>query len=265
MLIGVDIKNEDLKAAISDIRGGSKEEADRNKFLGSLICGKFIVPATIDPKPEVNEKGEIHSKGKYKINFHIITNKDKQSFFPCYTDDEEYEKGTESKNTLNSEKVVLTYKELAQMVQSSKGKIAGLVINPFGMPMPVNASLIDRLEQSKNAGPVSKETLKPNSKIKLRTPKYMPVDMLEKACEILKEEPEVEAAYMQMIEKEDSEDEYLIVIDTEGDVQGIFAKLAPELKEYSFGLKVAFTPAENPLGQKVIELTEPFYTKTSME
>lgn len=261
MLIGGNINNEDLKEAIKEIKEGSKEESSRKKFIGSLICGKYLVPATINPKPEVNEKGEIKSNGKYKINFRIINNQDKESFFPCYTDDEEYDKGLESKNTLNAEKVVLTYKELVQMVQRSEGKIAGFVINPFGNGMPVSAGLLDRLEQNKSNSAVSREMLKPNSKVKLRTPKYMPIDMLEKAKELLADEPEVNAAYLQMMEKEDGDEEYLIVIDTEGDAQKIFAKLAPELKEYSFGMKVAFTPAENPLGQKVIEHTEAFYLK----
>lgn len=261
MKIGVDVSNDELKKAISELRIGSKDDNTTGRILRNLVSGSYIIPVTMEPKPAVNENGEISAEGKYKINIRIITNNKKESFIPCYTDYEEYDKGLESKNTQDADKLVMTYDEIIPMIKQSGGRISGLVVNPFGESMPFNTELIDRLENDRKKGPLSKKEVKPGAGIKLRTPKYMPIDMLEEAKKLLAEEPDVSAAYMQMMETEDGEDQYLIVIEGGDDMQGIFAKLGPELKEYSFGIKVVFTPSDNPLGQKVLELTEPFYTK----
>jgi hypothetical protein len=264
MVIGGNVTNEDLKNAIAELKTGKNEVDTRRALIGSMICGKFIVPAHITPKPETNEKGEVISKGKYKINFMILTTQNKENYFSCYTDEEEYDKGVKD---ANADKVILTYKELVPLIKNSEGKIAGFVINPFGESLPITAGFIDRIEHNKNGGGVTKQALQPNSKVKLRTPKYMPVDMLDKAKEIFDEEQSVKQAYIQMMEKENEDEEYLMVLDMDEEQQAeeMFAKLAPVLGEYSFGIKLAFAPVTNPLGGKVAELAEPFYVRDAEE
>ena len=64
-----------------------------------------------------------------------------------------------------------------------------------------------------------------------------------------------------MMEKGNSDEEYLITIDFEGEEQPLFNALLPVLKPLAFGISIALTGLDNGLGKKVVENTEPFYKK----
>ena len=116
------------------------------------------------------------------------------------------------------------------------------------------------LEEQKNTN-IKKHTIPANTKIRLRSPKYMPVDMLEEAKKFFVERPNIKAAYIQMMEKENSDEEYLITIDFEGDEEDLFDSLLPKIKPLAFGIPIALTGTDNGLGKKVLENAEPFYKK----
>ena len=226
---------------------------------------RFILPATLDPKPVKDDQGRIMGDGKFRVNFRVITDNTGKNFFPCFTNDEEFEHAIKE---VEVEKMALTYKEVAPLVLNSNGQIQGIVIDPYTVGMQVPDALIKTvdesrksvLEEHKNTN-IKKHTIPANTKIRLRSPKYMPVDMLDEAKKFLAERPNVKAAYIQMMEKENSDEEYLITIDFEGDEEDLFDSLLPKIKPLAFGIPIALTGTDNGLGKKVTENTEPFYKK----
>lgn len=260
MDIGEKITNEELRAAIADLKRENNQET-RKAYLSCLFQAKFLVPASFDPKPERDEQGKPVSMDKVKVSFKLLTNQKKDNFFPCFTDEEEFQAGI---NGSEAERVVLAYKELAKLVLDSNGVIAGFVINPNSDAMQMPAELIKKTESIGQSN-ISKKTIPANTKIRLRTPKYKPVDMMDAATEYFKQCPDVKAAYLQMIEKGDGDEEYLVTVDFKGDEKKLFEELLPKLKEYSFGIPVALTNTNNGLGAKVVENAEPFYEKESRE
>lgn len=256
------IMNEELLKSIEVMKGENNQQ-NLLAFIDKLVKARFILPATLDPKPTKDVEGRIMGNGKFKVNFRIITDNTGKNFFPCFTNDTEFEKAIKEPDV---EKMALTYKEVAPLVLNSNGKIQGIVIDPYTVGMQVPDRLMQTIEE--NGGVVTgeksnikKHTIPANTKIRLRSPKYMPVDMMEAAKKFFAEHPNVNAAYLQMMEKGNSDEEYLITIDFEGEEQPLFNALLPVLKPLAFGIPIALTGLDNGLGKKVVENTEPFYKK----
>ncbi len=250
------INNAELLKAIETLKNENSQD-NYKPFVENLVKAKFIVPAVIEQNADQNDD---EKKKAVKINFRVITDQNKKNFFPCFTDNAVFKAGVKEDGV---KKVVLSYDDLSSMVLQSDGKIDGFVINPYTSGMQVRADLLRELEKAKKRAKsnVKKHTIPTNTKVRLRTPKYMPVDMLEKAKEYFAEHQNVKAAYIQMMEKPDADEEYLIAIDFDGDEQDLFDGLLPKIKEYSFGIPIALTDTNNGLGEKVSENTEPFYQK----
>ena len=258
------IKNEALLEAIEIFKAENNQQNLKN-FIEKLLQARFILPATLDPQPVKDDQGRIMGDGKFRVNFRVITDNTGKNFFPCFTNDEEFEHAIKE---VEVEKMALTYKEVAPLVLNSNGQIQGIVIDPYTVGMQVPDALIKTVDESrksvldehKNTN-IKKHTIPANTKIRLRSPKYMPVDMLDEAKKFLAERPNVKAAYIQMMEKENSDEEYLITIDFEGDEEDLFDSLLPKIKPLAFGIPIALTGTDNGLGKKVTENTEPFYKK----
>ena len=82
--------------------------------------------------------------------------------------------------------------------------------------------------------------------------------MLDAAREYLADKENVDRAYIQMMEEQGQEDKYLVALE-------VFAGLIPLMKPHSFGIEVALVRADNMLGKKVTEVTEPFYVRAGLE
>lgn len=260
MNTGEKINNDKLMKAMADLKANNNPET-QNAYVDSLLEAKFLVPAVFDPKPKKDENGNLIPQGKVKVHFRILVNQKKEKIFPCYTDDQTFIDGVQGEEV---ERVVMTYREIVPLILNSKGEMAGFAINPYTDNMPVTAKLIEQIEAVKKQG-MKKQQMEPGSTVRLRTPSYQPVDMINAAKDFLQTCPNVNAAYLQMMEKEDGEDAYLITIDFTGDEQKLFSDLMPIVKNYSFGIPVNLTDTKNFLGAKVIENAEPFYKKESQE
>ena len=90
---------------------------------------------------------------------------------------------------------------------------------------------------------------------------------VDKPRRIIKQEDKenVDRAYIQMMEEQGQEDKYLVALEVNGDEKPVFAGLIPLMKPHSFGIEVALVRADNMLGKKVTEVTEPFYVRAGLE
>jgi hypothetical protein len=272
MAIDGKITNEELLMAITELKAENNQE-NQMKYIDKVLRAKFLVPAQLDPKPERDADGKLITQGQIRVNFKLISNKSKANFIPCFTDDDSFNAGVKE----HAERLVLNYKQLAPVILSSKGAIQGFVINPYTDGMLIPAPMIAKMEEAskkaeeakkaQKAAPKSvvKQEIPENTKIKLRTPKYMPVDMINEATEYFKNIEDVNAAYVQLMEKGDSDEEFLVTVDYDGDEEKLFEQLMPILRKNSFDMPVSLTGVNNGLGQKVKECAEPFYVKETQE
>lgn len=255
----IDIDNTELLKAMDMLKADDNEE-NFKPFLAALSKAKFLVPAVVEKISEDENKENGEAKKNYKVNFRIITDQNKKNFFPCFTGKEVFDEWIKDDE---AQKIVISFNDLSKMVLQSDGKINGFAIDPYTNGMQISTDFLKNLEKANERAKsnIKKNTLPTNTKIRLRTPKYMPVDMLENAKEYFKEHDNVKAAYIQMMEMPDADEEYLIAIDFDGNEHELFEGLMPKIKEYSFGIHIALTGTDNDLGKKVSENTEPFYER----
>ena len=257
--IGKKVTNPELLEAMKALK--DKQEGDTMKTLfEAILKAVLIVPAKFDKEPQPDENGKIVLDKNIKVNFALLTNQSGDKVLPCFTDEE----------TLNAsqfddsfQKILLPYKQLSDMVVNSKGAISGIVINPFTENCCIPAELMIDYHNFSNKNLVQKK-LTPGSTVKLRTPRYQPVQMLEECSKLLVKYPVVERAYIQMMEEEKKEDKYLVALDMLGDERPLLSALIPAMKPHAFGIEIAFVKTDNPLGQKVKELAEPFYVRADL-
>lgn len=256
--IGRKINNDKLLATMKALRENENDDTLRD-FFKEATSAVFISPAQINGEPD--ENGKLVFDGEARVNFALLTSERGEKVIPCFTSDAVI---TESQFK-DFKRIILPYKQLANIILSSKGAISGMAINPFTENCVISSEFVKNYEQSKKNGGagsrIKQQSFGKGDKIKLRTPKYMPVAMLEEASKYFKQHPEVTRAFLQMLDDGKGDDKYLIVIETAADERPVIEGLLPIVKPHSFGIDLVFMKSTSFVGWKVTTITEPFYTK----
>lgn len=260
--IGKKVENPVLLEAMKKLRENENGDTLR-AFFGAVVNSVFVVPATFDKEPVVKDDGSQVIDPNVKINFALLTNAEDEKVLPCFTDEESF---AASQFNEGFKRIILAYKQLENLVVSSNGGIGGIAMNPFTENCYVSGEFIRKYKEQQDTGLVENK-IKPGAKIKLRTPKYQPINMLEEASKFMAENGTVNRAYIQMMEEQGKEDKYLITVDmAEGqDEKDVFAKLIPIMKPHSFGIEIAFVTSRTALGFQCMHTVEPFYTREGFE
>ena len=238
--IGKKIENVELVEAMHAVRENENKDTLKQLFE-SVVHAVFIVPAKFDQEPKPDENGD--------------------KVLPCFTD---YESMASSQFNDGFQRIILPYKQLEDLVFNSNGNISGIAMNPFTENCFISGEFIRQYRERSRTGLVQSK-IKPGATVKLRTPKYQPIQMLDAAREYLADKENVDRAYIQMMEEQGQEDKYLVALEVNGDEKPVFAGLIPLMKPHSFGIEVALVRADNMLGKKVTEVTEPFYVRAGLE
>ena len=219
----------------------------------------FVVPATFDKDPVVTADGKQTLEQGVKINFALLTNGNGEKVLPCFTDEDTF---AASQFNEGFKRIIFAYKQVEDLVLNSKGGIGGIAMNPFTENCFVSGDFIRQYREHQDTGIVENK-IKPGTKVKLRKPKYQPINMLEEATKYLEEKGNVNRAYIQLMEEAGKEDKYLItLVMAEGeDEKPVIAGLIPLLKPHSFGIEIAFVTSKGSLGSQTIRMTDPFYTR----
>lgn len=258
--IGKKIENVKLVEAMHAVRENENKDTLKQLFE-SVVHAVFIVPAKFDQEPKPDENGKVTFQDGVKINFSLLTNEQGDKVLPCFTD---YESMASSQFDDGFQRIILPYKQLEDLVFNSNGNISGIAMNPFTENCFISGEFIRQYRERSRTGLVQSK-IKPGATVKLRTPKYQPIQMLDAAREYLADKENVDRAYIQMMEEQGQEDKYLVALEVNGDEKPVFAGLIPLMKPHSFGIEVALVRADNMLGKKVTEVTEPFYVRAGLE
>ncbi len=258
--IGKKIQNPELLEAMKAVKA-KETDYPVARLFEMLAKAVLITPAKFDKEPQPDENGKVVIDSNIKVNFSLLTNQSGEKVLPCFTD-EEILNASQFKDGFK--KIILPYKQLAEMVYNSNGAIAGIVINPFTENCYISAEFIMDYKENLHRNLIQTK-LAPGSKVKLRTPKYQPIQMLEEASKFLAKIPTVNKAYIQMMEEDKKEDKYLIALDMIGDERDVLSGLIPTMRPLAFGIELAFVKIDNPLGQKVVQISKPFYVREGLE
>lgn len=227
-------------------------------FVNALKTARFFVPANINKvqAASANEDGTVELKEQPQIRFLLFNNKEGQKFFPLFTDIEEYRKWNKHQE---QQVAAISFRDLCQIIQKNPNPDAsGAVVNPFGQNIMIPTETLFRV--------MNTEALAPGTKIQIGTLKEEPTELLDGIKAHLSDVPEVKAAYLRVMKREDKEKpNFLIVVDVdateEAEIKRVFDGIAEAAKPNLRGVELAIVPASNQFGATALKDAEPFYVK----
>ncbi|WP_186306497.1 enhanced serine sensitivity protein SseB [Siminovitchia fortis] len=242
------VTNPDLVKSVAVLR----EEPSRGNeqaFFHELLKAHFLAPVIIDPMPE-NTGGESVLEKDTKIQFAGITTQDGKTFFPAFTDWDELRKWSSEPN---QQTLITTFKDYESML--GNGSFEGVVINPFGENLLIDGNLIEIINNSALQ-------MDEGESVMIGIPNDYPTEMIDALKKQLPKMAHVKSAYLLLMVRNQTDQSFLMVVDTENDPRDTFAEMAevatPFLKKNE---KLDFVPLGDSFGKDAVKDQSPFYVK----
>ncbi len=254
------IKNPALIAAIEKMQAdGSKENIDA--MITEVVKARFILPANVRQIPQAHtQNGKTVMGNSTQVQFRLLeNNQTKQKFFGVFTDTDEMSKWN---GIIGSHKVVTDFDSLAGMVMDPKSETAGFVINAFGKSVTFPKPMVISIKQQFDYMRRNKNIIENGAQVKIGEPKEYPIDLMAALINHLSTEPQVNAAFLRLIEK-DGKVGYFIVVDFIGDMNSTFEGIADVAKPYIDDEEaLTIMPFTMEFARNAVKGIEPFYRKT---
>ena len=254
-----DIKNPKLKEAIEAMQAdGSKLNIDR--MITECVKARFILPANVRQIPSAHtENGRTVMGNSTQVQFRLLeNNQTKQKFFGVFTDTDEMAKWS---GVQSAHKVVTDFDSLAGMVMDPKSETAGFVINAFGKSVTFPKPMVISIKQQYDYMRRKKNIIENGSQVRVGEPKEYPIDLMAALINHLSTEPQVNAAYLRMIEK-DGKVGYFIVVDFLGAMNQTFEGIADVAKPFIEDEEaLTLMPFTMEFARNSVKEIEPFYRK----
>lgn len=258
-----DITNPALVAAIKKMQeDGTKENIDA--MITQVVKAKFILPANVRQIPNAHtQNGKTVMGNSTQIQFRLLeNNQTKEKFFGAFTDMDEMNKWN---GVVGSHKVVTDFDSLAGMVMDPKSETGGFVINAFGKSVTFPKQMVISIKQQYDYMRRNKNVIGNGVQVKVGEPKEYPIDLMAALINHLSTEPQVNAAYLRMIEK-DGKTGYFIVVDFLGDMNSIFEGIADVAKPFIDDEEaLTLMPFTMDFAKNAVKDIEPFYRKAEEE
>ena len=254
------ITNPALKGAIATMQAdGSKENIDA--MITEAVKAKFILPANVRQIPNAHtQNGKTVMGNSTQVQFRLLeNNQTKQKFFGVFTDMEEMNKW---QGTVGSHKVVTDFDSIAGMIMDPKSGTEGFVINAFGKSVTFPKPMVISIKQQYDYMRREKNIIEQGSQVKVGEPEEYPIDLMAALINHLSTEPQVNAAFLRMIEK-DGKKGYLIVVDFIGDMNQTFEGIADVAKPFIDDEEaLTLMPFTMDFARNAVKEIEPFYRRT---
>ncbi len=254
-----DIKNPALLAAIETMQAdGSKPNIDA--MITEVVKARFILPANVRQIPQAHTKnGKTIMGNSTQVQFRLLeNNQTKQKFFGVFTDMDEMNKWS---GVAGSHKVVTDFDSLAGMVMDPQSNTEGFVINAFGKSVTFPKPMVISIKQQYDYMRREKNIIQNGTQVRVGEPKEYPIDLMATLINHLSTEPQVNAAYLRMIEK-DGKVGYFIVVDFIGDMNQTFEGIADAAKPYIDDEEaLTIMPYTMEFARNAVKEIEPFYKR----
>ena len=133
------LDNSLLENAIEEMRKNFNADT-QNKVINIALRSTFLVPAVVEKNTELiaDENNHLSFHDNHKARFILINHKEKGSFFPVFTSEDELRKlKTEEKFSAFS----MTFADIAGLTENTP-KVNGFVINPFHQNLPFSQEML---------------------------------------------------------------------------------------------------------------------------
>lgn len=141
----MELDNQVLLSAVERM-GRENSRESREAVLDLVISSaRFLAPVDITPPPESGEGSQAQLGAGTAIQFQLLSNQEGQPYFPAFTSWEELRRLCGPKN---QQTLVLSFDDYAGMILRD-GRGAGFVIDPFGVCLSFDRTMVEHLVRRK--------------------------------------------------------------------------------------------------------------------
>lgn len=252
MDINSPVENPELVMKIHNYMSSQSDE-DEKKLREALIKAKFLAPVSL-------KNWKSNSKGKqvleHDVEFRLMSIQDKENniYLPAFTDWNEISKW---RNDDELKTIIFTFQDYAKIFMNNK-EMVGLVINPYGENLVINKQQIE--------GIISESKLRGGETVKIGIPEKYPTDMSKAFEEYFQSKRCVLEAYLLLLVRENNEQSYLLVVETDEDVDVLYPELAKIATAHLEKTQVIdFISTQEKFGKIAIKGQSPFYKSNFIE
>ena len=251
------IKNPELLEAIEKMQADGNPE-NINAMINKVVNAKFILPAMMKQIPQARtENGRTVMSNATQVQFRLLENNKKERFFGAFSDTDELFKWNGNEKAT---KVVTDFDSLAAMVMDPKANVLGFVINPFGKSVTFPKNMVNSIKQQRDYMRHEQNMLK-GGEVKVGEPKEYPIDLMAALINHFSTEPNVNAAYLRLVEQ-DGQLSYFIVVDFYGDMEQTFKDISDIAQPFiDEQFQLSMMPYSMEFAKNAVKGIEPFYKK----
>lgn len=256
-----DLKNEALVETMNALKKDENPQT-QGAFMAAAVKANYFAPVDVldsEGNP-IEGTGKMEIPKDAKFNFKLLKNTNGESFFPMFTDIEEFQKWNKDEKIKT---IVVNFPQMASLVIKKADVATGMVVNPMSQNLVFNkdliVNLINHIQQQKEA----RENGGNEVKFFFGKPSNIPDSVLDSFRKTISKSADVEAVYFVMMKQEERE-HYMFIFDT---------KLAPEEEKkiadkFCASARLVLTKfpviaasLHSPVGEHAPKITEPFYKK----
>lgn len=224
----------------------------------AIYNAKYLMPmdtSKMNMEKTNGNSGECVIKENSIIQFPLITSSQDKSFYPFFTDWNEFRKYDKEQKFGGN---IATFDDIKYFID----KADGISINPFGVNITLSKEMVNVIESVAKGLPqkINEQVVEKDTKVMLGEPAEYPHEMIDAICKYLKTNKNINAAYLRLMIK-DNEQSYLIIVDFSGDKNEVFSGIANAGAPYSNGKYLDFVPLSSSFGKDAVKNVEPFYKK----
>ena len=255
-----EVNTERLIELIAEMREKQTPESQEAVLEEIVMNARFLIPAEVHMFSEEEKKNNENPEHNARVRFGMLTNDKKETYFPAFTTMDELHKWNPS---YEGETMALSFDDYSAMLSKSS-ELKGMVIDPFNSNLIIDSRMAEDLSLTKSMklNGSAKRAMRNGEKLQFTLPEVMPDAMINAISEHLKGIDIVNKAYFRLMIRENNAQSYLVAVDFEGeDYEPLFKGIAEAARPHLGNMFIDLVDVTNPLGQKVVECTEPFYVK----
>lgn len=251
-----EIKNPELVEAMKQVKV-SQDPGIHNNFINLMINASYYVPVTIDPPPRAN--GNIIPGSD--INYCALRSPQGEDFILVFTSLETLNKwvGTSGQKPYN---IIRHFQDVKNIVLEND-HLAGYIIDPQGQDVVIRRDFLTDIAKKIRRMDVKTENIT-HSDVEVSVPNegLVPQNLHDSLVTYMQSQPNISKAYFMQTVREGSEPTILIIVDFEGDLQGVLNGIASVSQEaLGPGKGIALMPYKDKIAQEYVVGIEPFYQK----
>lgn len=254
-----EIKNPALKSAIVKMQEeGSKENIDA--MVNAVLEAKLILPIKVTPITKAHtNNGKTVMEQQNQVQFRLLENVNKDKYLGVFTDIEELYKW---KDTEKGVKAVSNFDTVATIVMDPNNDIKGFVIDAFGKSVTFPKPMVISIKQQRDYLNMKDNKIEPGSRVHLSDPKEFPIDLMASLINHFSTEPNVNSAYLRLMQQENGKKSYFIVVDFIGNMEETFEAISKVAKPYlDEEIELSMMPYSMEFARNAVNGVEPFYRK----